>query len=152
MIYRILIIAFFLVGVDVASSAQTGLNIEELFNGQFRDDKNTTETIITGEPLYDYNLGYYHSLTFSDAQSKVDIIEPLVVRDGAKAVDKEVSYRGGKLYYAFYSLSPGKSKSGKNVNRYLFYLNQYAVGRDGLIIIYLSGSASREQVKNMLKK
>ena len=143
MIYRILIIAFFLVGVDVTSSAQTGLNIEELFNGQFRDDKNTTETIITGEPLYDYNLGYYHSLTFS---------EPLVVRDGAKAVDKEVSYRGGKLYYAFYSLSPGKSKSGKNVNRYLFYLNQYAVGRDGLIIIYLSGSASREQVKNMLKK
>ena len=138
MIYRILIIAFFLVGVDVTSSAQTGLNIEELFNGQFRDDKNTTETIITGEPLYDYNLGYYHSLTFSDAQSKVDIIEPLVVRD--------------KLYYAFYSLSPGKSKSGKNVNRYLFYLNQYAVGRDGLIIIYLSGSASREQVKNMLKK
>ena len=126
MIYRILIIAFFLVGVDVTSSAQTGLNIEELFNGQFRDDKNTTETIITGEPS--------------------------VARDGAKAVDKEVSYRGGKLYYAFYSLSPGKSKSGKNVNRYLFYLNQYAVGRDGLIIIYLSGSASREQVKNMLKK
>lgn len=141
-----------LLAAGLRASAQTALNIDTLFDGQFRDDKNAVETIINGDPLYDYDLSHYHSLSLSDSPGKVDLIEPLVTKDGASAIDKEVSYRGGKLYYAFYTLPPVKSKSGTKLNRYIFYLNQYAVGRDGVTLIYMSGTASRGQVKKMLKK
>lgn len=143
---------FIALSVWASSTAQEGLNISKLFDGQFRDDKNAVETIITGDPLYDYNLGYYHSLSLSNDSTKVSLLEPLVTKDGATAVNKEVSYRGGRLYYAFYTLPPVKNKLGLNINRYIFYLNQYAVGRDGVILIYMSGSATREQVKKLIKK
>ncbi len=150
--HRLNILAVIFVLAWMPALAQSDLNISTLFDGQFRDDKNAVETIITGDPLLEYDLNYYHSLSISKEPDKVDIIEPLVTKDGAKAVDKEVSYRGGKLYYAFYTLPPVKSKSGIRNNRYLFYLNQYAVGRDGVTLIYMSGTASGEQVKKMLKK
>ena len=42
--------------------------------------------------------------------------------------------------------------SDGELNRYLFYLNQHAVGKDKLILIYIEGKAGRADVKKMLKK
>ncbi len=150
--HRFLMLILIALSAWSSATAQNGLNIARLFDGQFRDDKNAVETIITGDPLYVYDLSYYHSLSLSSDSTKVSLLEPLVTKDGATAVDKEVSYRGGRLYYAFYTLPPVKNKFGTNINRYIFYLNQYAIGRDGVILIYMSGVATREQVKKMLKK
>ncbi|MCM1503783.1 MAG: DUF6108 family protein [Muribaculum sp.] len=150
--YRLQILALLVTFAWIPSLAQSELNISKLFDGQFRDDKNAVETIITGDPLYEYYLDYYHSLSFSKEPDKVALIEPLVTKDGAEAIDKEVSYRGGKLYYAFYTFPPLKKNGISKSNRYLFYLNQYAVGRDGVTLIYMSGEATRKQVKKMLKK
>ena len=73
-------------------------------------------------------------------------IEPLVTRDASKAIDREVSYRDGGLYYGFYQLKP---RSG--LQRYLFYLNQNRNGGNKIILIYLEGHASRDKIKEMLK-
>lgn len=148
---KIFLICLTLLG-SIPASAQSGLNIAGLLDGQFRDDKNAVETIITGEALSDYDLSTYHSLSLTDSPKKVDLIESAVIKDLSSATDKEVSYRGGKLYYAFFSLPPLKTKVGTKTYRYIFYLNQYAVGRDGVTLIYMSGIASKESVKQMLKK
>lgn len=152
MINRHILIIFTAICAILPATAQKGLNINELFDGQFREDKNAVETLISGDALADYDLNYYHSLSLSENPALADRLESLVLKDGATAVDKEVSYRGGKLYYAFYTLPPVKNKVGIAMNRYIFYINQYAVGRDGIILIYLSGIASRDQVKKLLKK
>ena len=67
----------------------------------------------------------------------------------AGALDKEVAFRNGRLYYGYYTLKP---MSDGELNRYLFYLNQHAVGKDKLILIYIEGKAGRADVKKMLKK
>ena len=150
--HRFLMFILIALSVWSTATAQEGLNISKLFDGQFRDDKNAVETIITGDPLYEYDLSYYHSLSLSNDSTKVSLLEPLVTKDGATAINKEVSYRGGRLYYAFYTLPPRNGKLGIRVNRYIFYLNQYAVGRNGVILIYMSGGATSEQVKKLIKK
>ncbi|MBD5228766.1 MAG: hypothetical protein HDS69_01800 [Bacteroidales bacterium] len=126
--------------------AQDRLNIGELFDGRYHDDPRASETLIEGEKLSNYQLTLYRSLTLTDMPAEAAEIVPLVTRDAAKAVDREVSYRDGGLYYGFYQL---KSRGGKNC--YLFYLDQNRNGGNKIILIYLEGRASRDKIKQMLK-
>ena len=68
-------------------------------------------------------------------------------RDGADALSREVQFRDGRLFYGFYRL-----RRHNDLNRYIFFLNQLAAGGNKVILIYLEGSASPEQVKKMLKQ
>ena len=67
--------------------------------------------------------------------------------DSRSATDREVSYRDGRIYYAFLTLKPIKGK-----NRYVFYLNQNLAGGDKIILIYMSGKADANKIKKMIKK
>lgn len=129
-----------------ASVAQDRLNIGALFDGRYHDEPKASETQISGAKLEKYSLSLYRSLTLADMPEAADVIEPLVVKDGAGAVDREVSYRDGGLYYGFYQLKP---RNG--CQRYLFYLNQNRNKGNKIILIYLEGTASREKIKQMLK-
>ncbi len=130
------------------AAAQTGLGINELFDGRFRSIPSSQETIIKkGDALEAYNLDLYHSLTIRGVASVADEIEPVVTRDGAKATDREVSYRDGKLYYGFYTLP-----AHKGIRRYIIYLNQHPAGGDKIILLYLQGDASPATVKKLLKR
>lgn len=133
----------------VAAGAQEGLSVNGLFNGPYRDNVHATETVISGSGLQEYNLSVYHSLTLSGMSDEVPVFEAAVLKDAAGALDKEVAFRNGRLYYGYYTLKP---MSDGELNRYLFYLNQHAVGKDKLILIYIEGKAGRADVKKMLKK
>lgn len=129
------------------ASAQKGLNINNLFDGRYTDNDRVAETYVEGGSLADYNVDLYHSLTLTGDPDEAAAIEALVKRDGAKAVNREVAYRDGGLYYAFYELTP------RNIiaNRYIFYLNQHRGSGNKIILIYIEGAASREKIKTMLK-
>ncbi|MBJ2166998.1 MAG: hypothetical protein JFR24_03890 [Muribaculaceae bacterium] len=129
------------------SLAQKGLAVEHLFHGMFHDYPNATETLINGGDIKRHKLSLYRSLTLS-APDAADIqgIERSVKQDGAHAISREVQFKDKRLYYGFYEL-PDRDGS----NRYLFYLNQLAAGGNKVIVIYMEGSASLEQVKKMLK-
>ncbi|OKY86333.1 MAG: hypothetical protein BHV69_02640 [Bacteroidales bacterium 52_46] len=129
-----------------AALAQDRLNIGALFDGRYHDEPRASETQISGDKLERYALSLYRSLTLTDYPEAAADIEPLVTRDAAKAVDREVSYRDGGLYYGFYQLKPSGVKQ-----RYLFYLNQNRNGGNKIILIYLEGMASRDKIKEMLK-
>ncbi|WP_300911575.1 DUF6108 family protein [Muribaculum intestinale] len=133
----------------LTAGAQDGLNINSLFNGPYRDNVHATETVISGSGLWEYNLSVYHSLTLSGLPGEVSVFEAAVMKDAAGALDKEVAFRNGRLYYGYYTLKPVPDSE---LNRYLFYLNQHAVGKDKLILIYIEGRAGRTAVKRMLKK
>lgn len=126
--------------------AQKGMNSNRLFDGRFNDDIRVTETVIQGSRLEDYDLSVYHSLAATDAPDVADDILQCVNADAANAVEREVSYRGGKLYYGFYQLPDWHGE-----HRYLFYLNRNLNGGNKVIVIYLQGTASRKKIKEMLK-
>lgn len=130
--------------------AQSGLNINSLFDGRFKKDPNATELIVTGSSAREINLKVYHSLKVTQ-KSHQNLIESLVVKDGVKAVDKEVEYRNGQLYYGFYCLPA--SKYGDN--RYMFFLNQnlaHKAPKNVVTLIYMEGKATPEQIKKLIRK
>lgn len=128
--------------------SQDGLQINALFDGRYRDNPEASETILSGSALNDYDLDRYHGLTLTGRPEAAAEIEPLVAKDGATALNREVSYRGGRLYYGFYQL-PGLN--GRN--RYLFYINQHVRNNGGnnIVVIYLEGKARRDAIMKMLK-
>lgn len=132
--------------------AQDNLRIGIKMNGSYRNNPNASETILIGDnKLKRIGVTLYHSLSVSDDPAFPEEVEPLLLVDVKSAIDREVVYRSGKLYYGFYAL-PSIKKDGKNINRYIFYLNQFPVKGKQVIMIYVEGTASPQQIKDKLLK
>lgn len=130
--------------------AQSGLHINSLFDGRFKKDPYATELIVTGSSAREINLRVYHSLKVTQ-KAQQNLIESLVVKDGVNAIDKEVEYRSGQLYYGFYALPATKSGN----NRYIFFLNQnlaHNAPKNMVTLIYMEGKATPEQIKKLIRK
>lgn len=129
------------------ASAQNGLNIEQIFADKYRDMKGASETILNNGHLNKVKIDLYHSITFSGHPELANTMERLVAKDGSRALSKEVRYKSGHLYYGFYRLAPLNS-----LNRYILYLNGNLSGDNKIILLYIEGRATENQVKNMLKQ
>lgn len=141
---RFLILLVAVISLTTNASAQKNLATSGIFNGRYRGNPAASETVITGSALDDYNLDRYHGLTLKDSPAEADFIEPLVIRDGSRAADKEVMYREGRLYYGFYVLP------GTFPHRYLFYLNQNIAGGNKIVLVYMEGDASTAEIKKIM--
>ena len=146
---RITIIILTCLLTSMAAMAQKGLNINRLFDGRFKKATGATEIIVTGYQAREIGLTVYHSLSVTD-KGQAELVEGLVVKDGSQAIDKEVEYRNGQLYYGFYTLQKNKGE-----NRYIFYLNQNLARKSPkavVTLIYMEGSANSEQIKKLIRK
>ena len=129
--------------------AQNGLNINSLFDGRFKKATGATEIIVTGSRANEIGLKVYHSLSVTD-EIQAELIESHVKQDGVQAVDKEVEYRNGQLYYGFYTMKPVKGNK-----RYIFFLNQNLARKSPkkvVTLIYMEGNATPEQIKKLIRK
>jgi len=101
--------------------AQTGLPIDALFHGNYKDAPSSTEIVVTGKRAASMGLTVYRSLTINAGCNAADQVRRVVIRQGTQAASREVEYRQGNLYYGYYALPAympdGK---GKRLNRYLF--------------------------------
>ena len=146
---RIIIITLTCLLTTLATVAQDGLNINRLFDGRYKKAAGATEIIVTGSQAREIGLTVYHSVSVTD-KTQAEIIENLVVKDGAQAVDKETEYRNGQLYYGFYTMQKHKRK-----NRYIFFLNQNLARKSPknvVTLIYMEGEASAEKIKKLIRK
>lgn len=146
---RITIIIMTCLLTTMATMAQTGLNINRLFDGRYKKAAGATEIIVTGVQAREIGLTIYHSLSVTD-KSQAELVEGLVIKDGAQAIDKEVEYRNGQLYYGFYMM-----KKSKRDNRYIFYLNQNLARKSPkniVTLIYMEGLASQDEIKKLIRK
>lgn len=130
----------------ISSQAQKGLAVNEVFESEYAEDPRATLIELNGGALGDYGLSEYRSLTLVDAPADAPDIEQLLRSDGARAVEKEVTYRNGGIYFAFYQLSPKKG-----LNRYLFYLNTNRASGNKIMLIYMAGTASPAEIKSFIK-
>ncbi len=129
-----------------SAMAQTGLNIESAFTADYTRDPKCRVSTLSGERLKKFNLRLYRSLSLTGMPQAASSIEPKVRRDGSKATDKEVSYSGGRLTYGFYTLPP----SG-GLNRYIIYLNTGSGTANKIVLLYMEGKASADDVRRMIK-
>lgn len=128
--------------------AQSGLAINALFDGRYRNLDNATEIVVTGQKARSISLNAYHSLTITGDAAAERLVTRLVAADGAKAKSKDVEYRAGGLYYGFYELQPVRFN-----NRYIFFLNQNLAKRnpeDKVILIYMEGNVSAKYIKSLI--
>ena len=84
--------------------AQKGLNINSLFGGQFRKQRDASEVLMKGRQLQSYNLTLFRSLTLPVATANAARVEALVRADASTAIDKDAALRGKYLYYGFHRL------------------------------------------------
>ena len=132
-----------------AASAQTGLAVSDLFGDSYVDNRGVRLMKIEGGELKKMKLQKFYSFTISDPDAETAAtIESKVKRDGARAQDKEVQYKDRHLYYGFYQLRPTAGRS----NRYLVYLNQSEGHNGKILVIYLEGNASLNDVKKLIEK
>ncbi len=137
-------------GAVLPLSAQKGLQIDDFFGGRFRESADATEVLLKGQGVEKYDLTLFRSLSLPGNTPEAVEIEKAVKADVAAAIDKEAGLRGGRLYYGFYRLKPGRNK----LNRYIFYRNDAL--RDGakpqLTLIYMEGKAGIEQLRRTFSK
>lgn len=147
-INRLIVTALCCLMSALALQAQEGLNIAGAFASKYRDMPDATETILTRKNLRDVSLSLYHGITVKKHPELAGELEAMVARDGAKALNKEVRYASGHLYYGFYSL-PARG----GLNRYILYLNTHLKpGGDKIMLLYLEGRASVDDVKRLIDK
>lgn len=130
----------------VQTAAQSDFAIGELFDGRFRNNPNAVETIISGDILKETGLTLFRSIQIKDAtETDANLIASLVKRDSSKALSREEKSVGNQLRGAFYELPPKGA-----IRRYLIYINRKQKGKDKIMLGYLEGKVSPEEVKDMI--
>lgn len=142
-----------MLAVGMSAMAQAGLNIDKLFGGKYVSDPHVSEVVMNGSQQY---LRKYHlnslAIFSGPAETYASTVQRLVLADGAKATERDVRYRDGKLYYAYYVL-PSIEVNGVQLRRYIYYLNKECRGhrrsakktQDNVMLIYFDGELSRKQ-------
>ena len=145
-IYAIIVLMLALV---MESQSQTGLQIAELFNGQYKRKDNAIEVVVKGNQLERYKLKVFRSLTVKNDPKDFERIEKLVEQDEKNAISKETGRIGERLYYAFYCFP-----SEKEHYRYIFYRNSSLRKTESneLTLIYMEGNVTMDELKIMFKK
>lgn len=148
---RIFIAFMLLAAVSSVALAQQGLKINQIFTGDYATDPAVTMTVMSGESHY---LSSRHLSVLATFKGPADTyakkLEAFVLADGAKAVGRNVRYKKGALYYAFYALP--KIKHGKQeLNRYIYYLNSGPAGKRKVTLVYFEGTISREKASRLIR-
>lgn len=147
---RYLIVIISIVAAWVAALpgyAQKGLNIEKAFSREYTMLPESTETLLTRSKLHDVSLSLYRALSIAGNEEKAYAVERMVLADGRNAVQKEVRYSSGHLLYGLYILP----RRGDD-NRYILFLNGNLTGTGKMLLLYLEGKATVEDVKKLINK
>lgn len=143
---RDLVLTIMLLFSAMQAAAQSDFAIGELFDGRFRNNPNAVETVISGDILKDTGLTLFRSIQIKNAtEADANIFSSLVKRDSAKALSREEKSVGNVLQGAFYELPPKGA-----TRRYLIYINRKQKGKDKIMLGYLEGKVSPEEVKDMI--
>lgn len=135
----------------VSAHAQTGLEINRIFNGTFSSDPKVTETYMSGNNKF---LKSHKLTVFATFKAPADTyqakVERMVLSDGAGATGKQVRYKDGKLYFALFILKP-LTEGNHKLNRYLYYLNTAADKGSSILVVYLEGRLSEQEVSELIQ-
>ena len=144
---RFILILAMLSSCVLGAHAQKGLNVAQYFSDNYRNDKTVTMVeVVTGNNRKMPGIDCYRSITVLGNEALSEDLEKSVKKDGALSKSKEVIYKKGKLYFGMYFMG-GEERH----RRYLYFLNQKAVGKDKTMLIFIEGDISEDMAKSLIK-
>jgi hypothetical protein len=134
---RLLLSLSFIICHLTFSIAQTGLHINELFEGNIIPRERMVETRVRGKTLAKYQLIFYRSLRFSASTEEVAHLRRIIDEDGRG--HHATGTEAGKTYTMHIQLSP---QGGKN--RFLCYQDVFESKKKPreVMVIYMEGTIS----------
>ena len=148
-----LLITLALIAASLPLSAQEGLRINEVFEGNIINELALQESLVKGESLEPFKLKVLHTVKFTTGNSPRDKVEALFEEDMKGRLSDnndnlELEYRDGHLYYAIVQIADTK----KGLHRYICYQCRQETGGNSITLVYMEGKASLADLRKTFKK
>ena len=137
---------------SLSASAQTGLKMNELFQGRIIPQERMIETRVRGKTLEKYQLTYYRSLRMNVTFDENKQIGQLLEQDKEISIDMRSSRENPHSWKTYTCKMQLPSSNGKN--RFLCLQEKWDVRHEQceVTVIYMEGTVeSLEQLEKLLK-
>lgn len=146
------IIMMLMLLATLAARAQTGLKIDDLFQGRIIPQERMMETRVRGKSLAKYQLSYYRSLRLNVTDKEAGQLRQLLGQDAERSIDMRTSRRNPHRWDTWTCKLQMPSANDKN--RYLCFQEEWDKGHEKceVTVIYMEGTVgSLEELEQLLK-
>ena len=142
-----------LIGICLSTSAQRGLQINEVFEGKVIAKQYMQESLIKGDNVAPYKLRLLHTVKFlanNSQRAKADALFNIDMKERISDDDSnmEVETRDGFLYYAIVQLTDNE----KGSHRYICYQCRPKSTKFDITMVYMEGEASLADLRKTFKR
>ena len=150
---RTLFILSMLIGISLSTSAQRGLQINEVFEGKVIAKQYMQESLIKGDNVAPYKLRLLHTVKFlanNSQRAKADALFNIDMKERISDDDSnmEMETRDGFLYYAIVQLTDNEEGS----HRYICYQCRPKSTKFDITMVYMEGEASLADLRKTFKR
>lgn len=150
---RTLFILLMLIGISLSTSAQRGLQINEVFEGKVIAKQYMQESLIKGDNVAPYKLRLLHTVKFlanNSQRAKADALFNIDMKERISDDDSnmEMETRDGFLYYAIVQLTDNE----KGSHRYICYQCRPKSAKFDITMVYMEGGASLADLRKTFKR
>ncbi len=152
MYMRKTVIILLLLTAQLIGWAQTGLHINELFEGRIIPQERMMETRVRGKSIAKYQLTYYRSLRLNVTNKEAGQLRQLLGLDTEQSIDWRTSRKNPHSWDTW--TCKMQMPSTGNKNRFLCYQEEWDKEHEQckLTVIYMEGSVdSLEKLEQLLK-
>ncbi|MBQ8095709.1 MAG: hypothetical protein IJ243_01280 [Prevotella sp.] len=132
--------------------AQSGLKINDLFEGRVIPQERMVETRVRGKSIAKYQLSYYRSLRLSATDKEAGQLRQLLGQDADRSIDMRTSRQNPHRWDTWTCKLQMPSAEGKN--RFVCYQEHWDKAHEQceVTVIYMEGTVeSLEQLEELLK-
>lgn len=150
---RTLFILSMLIGICLSTSAQRGLQINEVFEGKVIAKQYMQESLIKGDNVAPYKLRLLHTVKFlanNSQRARADALFNIDMRERISDDDSnmEMESRDGFIYYAIVQLTDNE----KGLHRYICYQCRPKSTKFDITMVYMEGEASLADLRKTFKR
>ena len=150
---RTFFILSMLIGICLSTSAQRGLQINEVFEGKVIAKQYMQESLIKGDNVAPYKLRLLHTVKFlanNSQRAKADALVNIDMKERISDDDSnmEMETRDGFLYYAIVQLTD----NDKGSHRYICYQCRPKSTKFDITMVYMEGEASLADLRKTFKR
>ena len=152
MYMRKTVIMLLLLTAQLTGWAQTGLHINELFEGRIIPQERMMESRVRGKPIAKYQLTYYRSLRLNVTNKEAGQLRQLLGLDTEQSIDWRTSRKNPHSWDTW--TCKMQMPSAGNQNRFLCYQEEWDKEHEQckLTVIYMEGSVDNlEKLEQLLK-
>ncbi|MCH5174986.1 MAG: hypothetical protein J1F40_03810 [Prevotellaceae bacterium] len=151
------IILLFLCFISLTNAySQSGLYINDVFEGKDINKKEMVETLIKGEQLAQYHLTVFHSVKFTATEQQRDVVEKkfqLDMENNTKNFSNkqncEMEMRNGHLFYAIAEVDSHSYAERKHIS---YQCSATTVpNKYNITLVYIEGYCDLKQLKKIFK-